>query len=185
MTGLDLSEAYLERAAAIAASAGVDLPLVRSDMRELPFEARFDAVINIFTSFGYLNSDEEDQKVLHQVAKALKPGGQFLIDLINREWVVSNYVREERKVVPNGTVYEERREIDLLHSRINNSFTVTSPDGTAHHTDGLTIRLYSLTELVRKLEAAGLVYRTVYGGYELERYGVESRRMIVVADKPL
>ena len=185
VTGLDLSEAYLERAAAIAASAGVDLPLVRSDMRELPFEGRFDAVINIFTSFGYLNSDEEDQKVLHQVAKALKPGGQFLIDLINREWVVSNYVREERKVVPNGTVYEERREIDLLLSRINNSFTVTSPDGTAHHTDGLTIRLYSLTELVRKLEAAGLVYRTVYGGYELERYGVESRRMIVVADKPL
>ena len=185
VTGLDLSEAYLERAEAIAASAGVDLPLVRSDMRELPFEGRFDAVINIFTSFGYLNSDEEDQKVLHQVAKALKPGGQFLIDLINREWVVSNYVREERKVVPNGTVYEERREIDLLHSRINNSFTVTSPDGTAHHTDGLTIRLYSLTELVRKLEAAGLVYRTVYGGYELERYGVESRRMIVVADKPL
>ena len=185
VTGLDLSEAYLERAEAIAASAGVDLPLVCSDMRELPFEGRFDAVINIFTSFGYLNSDEEDQKVLHQVAKALKPGGQFLIDLINREWVVSNYVREERKVVPNGTVYEERREIDLLHSRINNSFTVTSPDGTAHHTDGLTIRLYSLTELVRKLEAAGLVYRTVYGGYELERYGVESRRMIVVADKPL
>ena len=185
VTGLDLSEAYLERAAAIAASAGVDLPLVRSDMRELPFEGRFDAVINIFTSFGYLNSDEEDQKVLHQVAKALKPGGQFLIDLINREWVVSNYVREERKVVPNGTVFEERREIDLLLSRINNSFTVTSPDGTAHHTDGLTIRLYSLTELVRKLEAAGLVYRTVYGGYELERYGVESRRMIVVADKPL
>ena len=185
VTGLDLSEAYLERAEAIAASAGVDLPLVRSDMRELPFEGHFDAVINIFTSFGYLNSDEEDQKVLHQVAKALKPGGQFLIDLINREWVVSNYVREERKVVPNGTVYEERREIDLLHSRINNSFTVTSQDGTAHHTDGLTIRLYSLTELVRKLEAAGLVYRTVYGGYELERYGVESRRMIVVADKPL
>ena len=185
VTGLDLSEAYLERAEAIAASAGVDLPLVRSDMRELPFEGRFDAVINIFTSFGYLNSDEEDQKVLHQVSKALKPGGQFLIDLINREWVVSNYVREERKVVPNGTVYEERREIDLLLSRINNSFTVTPPDGTAHNTEGLTIRLYSLTELVRKLEAAGLVYRTVYGGYELERYGVESRRMIVVADKPL
>ena len=69
VTGLDLSEAYLERAEAIAASAGVDLPLVRSDMRELPFEGRFDAVINIFTSFGYLNSDEEDQKVLHQVVE--------------------------------------------------------------------------------------------------------------------
>ncbi|MDE2969256.1 MAG: class I SAM-dependent methyltransferase [Chloroflexota bacterium] len=183
VTGLDLSDAYLERAAAIAAEAGVNLPLVRSDMREIPFEGRFDAVINIFTSFGYLNSDSEDMKVLHQVARALKPGGQFLIDLINREWVVSNYVRDERKVVPNGTVYQERREIDLLHSRINNSFWVTTPDGTTHHTDGLTIRLYSLTELVRMLNAAGLAYRTVYGGYELEPYDIESRRMIVVADK--
>ncbi len=185
VTGLDLSDVYLERAAALAAGVGVELPLVRSDMREIPFEGRFDAVINLFTSFGYLNSDEEDMKVLHQVVKALKPGGQFLIDLINREWVVSNYVRDERKEAPNGTVYQERREIDLLTSRINNSFWVTAPDGTVHHTDGLTIRLYSLTELVRMLESAGLVYRTVYGGYELERYGVETRRMIVVADKPL
>lgn len=184
VTGLDLSDAYLERAAAIAAEVGVDLPLVLSDMRQLPFEGRFDAVINLFTSFGYLNSDVEDMKVLHQVAKALKPGGQFLIDLINREWVVSNYVRDERKEAPNGTVYQERREIDFLHSRINNSFWVTAPDGTTHHTDGLTIRLYSLTELVRMLDAAGLVYRAVYGGYEMERYGVETRRMIVVADKP-
>lgn len=183
VTGLDLSEAYLERAAAIAAEAGVDLPLVCSDMREIPFEGLFDAVINIFTSFGYLNSDAEDMKALHQVAKALKPGGQFLIDLINREWVVSNYVRDERKEAPNGTVFQERREIDLLHSRINNSFWVTSPEGTTHHTDGLTIRLYSLTELVRMLHAAGLVYRTVYGGYHLERYDIDSRRMIVVAEK--
>ena len=76
--------------------------------------------------------------------------------------VVSNYVKQERKVVPNGTVYEERREIDLLLSRINNSFTVTSPDGTAHHTDGLTIRLYSLTELVRNLKPPGWSIGTVY-----------------------
>ena len=185
VTGLDLSEEYLRRAAANAAGAGVSLPLVHSDMRQLPFEGRFDAVVNLFTSFGYLNSDAEDQRVLRQVFKALKPGGQFLIDLINREWVVSNYVRDERKVVPNGTVYQESREIDLALSRITNSFTVTTPDGTAHHTDGLTIRLYTLTELVRMLDTAGLVYRTVYGGYELERYGINSRRMIVVADKPL
>ena len=102
MTGLDLSEQYLEQAALNAVAAGVGLELVHSDMRQVPFEGRFDAVVNLFTSFGYLNSDEEDMKVLHQVSKVLKPGGRFLIDLINREWVVSNYVQDERKTVPEG-----------------------------------------------------------------------------------
>jgi SAM-dependent methyltransferase len=183
MTGLDLSKAYLEQASLNATAAGVELELVCSDMRQVPFTGMFDAVVNLFTSFGYLNSDEEDMKVLHQVSKALKLDGAFLIDLINREWVVSNYVQDERKAVPNGTVYQEHRELDLVHSRIQNSFTVTTPDGATHHSDGLTIRLYTLTELVHMLAEAGLAFQAIYGGYESEPYTLETRRMIVVAKK--
>lgn len=184
VTGLDLSQQYLEQAALNASAAGVDLELVRSDMRQVPFAGRFDAVVNLFTSFGYLNSDDEDMKALHQVSKALKPGGRFLIDLINREWVVSNFVQDERKVDPNGTVYQEHRELDLVSSRIQNSFTVMTPDGATRYLDGLTIRLYTLTELTRMLSEGGLAVQTVYGGYASEGYSIESRRMIVVAGKP-
>ena len=47
-------------------------------MRQIPFENEFDAVIDLFTAFGYLESDEEDQKVLHQCAKALRPHGRLV-----------------------------------------------------------------------------------------------------------
>ena len=141
MTGLDLSEQYLKQAARYATSAGVELQLVHSDMRQIPFESRFDAVINLFTSFGYLSSDKEDVRVLKQVSKALKPDGKFLIDLINRDWVISNNLEDERKIAPNGTVYQEHRELDLVNDRIKNSFTVTTPGGVTYKSDGWTGRL--------------------------------------------
>ena len=188
MAGLDLSRQYLEQAAKNAASAGVALELVHGDMRQLPFEERFDAVVNLFTSFGYLGgyigSDSEDMKVLHQVAKTLKPGGKFLIDLINRDWVVANNLVDERKVDLNGTVYQEHRALDLTKGTIHNSFVVTPLGGISHPADGLTIRLYSLLELTGMLTKVGLVFEAAYGGYESERHSNQSRRMIVVATKP-
>ena len=84
VTGQDLSAAFLEQAQQSAEAEGLSLEVVLSDMRQIPFEEHFDAVINIFTSFGYLESEEEDMQVLYQVAKALKPGGRLLMDMINR-----------------------------------------------------------------------------------------------------
>jgi len=54
-------------------------------MRRIPFKDEFDAIINIFTSFGYLETEEEDLKVLEGVHRALTPGGVFLLHFINRE----------------------------------------------------------------------------------------------------
>ena len=183
MTGLDLSAQYLKQAASYATSMGVDLQLVHSDMRQIPFESQFDAVINLFTSFGYLSSDNEDGHVLKQVSKALKPNGRFLIDLINRDWVISNNLEEERKIAPNGTVYQEHRKLDLMNGRIKNSFTVTTPGGATHKSNGLTIRLYALGELKDMLSDAGLTIEAVYGGYKAQPYNNEARRMIVVSAK--
>ena len=183
MTGLDLSEQYLEQAALNAMSVGIELELVHSDMREIPFNSRFDAVINLFTSFGYLSSDNEDVNVLKQVSKALKPEGRFLIDLINRDWVASNNLEEESKTAPNGTVYQEHRKLDLVNGRIQNSFTVTTPDGEIYTSNGLTIRLYTLGELTTMLADVGLATERVYGGYGAQPYNNEARRMIVLAVK--
>ena len=183
MTGLDLSEQYLKQAALNAMAAGVELQLVHSDMREIPFDSRFDAVINLFTSFGYLGSDNEDVSVLKQVSKALKPDGRFLIDLINRDWVISNNREHEHKTGPDGTVYQEHRELDLVNDRIQNSFIVTTPGGVTYHSDGLTIRLYKLGELTNMLTEVGLSIEKVYGGYRSESYNNKARRMIVSAVK--
>ena len=75
VTGQDLSEIFLRRARHDSAEAGAKVRWVRSDMREIPFEAEFDVVVNLFTAFGYLESEAEDQRVFAQVRKALRPEG--------------------------------------------------------------------------------------------------------------
>ncbi len=183
VTGLDLSAAYLEIASAEARRRGVELETVNADMREIPFRERFDAVISMFSSFGYLESEAEDAKVLTAVAGALKPGGRFLLDLINREWVIANYDEHDWHRAGDGTLYLEHREIDLAASRNHVSFTAISPDGVQREIVGHHFRLYTLTEALGLLATAGLKQTAIYGGYEGELYGIAARRMIIVSQK--
>ena len=183
VTGLDLNAEFLQMARRSAGAEGVGLETVRGDMRAIPFGGGFDAVINMFTSFGYLESEEDDIQVLRGVAGALRPGGKFLLDTINREWVVSNYVQNDWHADHDGTVYLEHRDLDLLTSRNHVSFAVIAPDGTRRQSIGHKVRLYTLTEMVGLLGRAGLTIEATYGGFDAEPYGVATRRMIVVARK--
>jgi SAM-dependent methyltransferase len=184
VTALDLSSEYLELAEAAAREAGVTLETVQADMREIPFAEHFDAVVNMFSSFGYLETEAEDARVLDAIARALKPGGRVLLDLLNRDWVVANYETEDSHTDPDGTVYLEHRRLDLETSRNHVSFTVVAPDGSRREVGGHHIRLYTLREVRGLLDAAGLVYEGVHGGYEDEPYGIETRRMMVIARRP-
>lgn len=184
VTALDLSSEYLELANQAAREAGVALQTVHADMREIPFSDRFDAVINMFSSFGYLESEAEDARVLEAIVRALKPGGRVLLDLLNRDWVVANYETEDSHTDADGTRYLEHRRLDLETSRNHVSFSVVTPEGARREVGGHHIRLYTLREVRGLLDTAGLVYEGVRGGYEGEPYGIETRRMIVIARRP-
>ena len=112
------------------------LELVRGDMRHIPFVRRFDAVINMFSAFGYLESEADDQQVLEAVHDALKPGGSALIDMLNREWVIANNIENEWRVDEDGTTILEHRELDLLASRNYVSFSIIGADGVRRESDG-------------------------------------------------
>lgn len=181
VTAQDLSAAYLARAAESARQAGVPLETVRSDMRVIPAPEPFDAVINMFTAFGYLESEDEDRKVLGAVAQALRPGGRLLLDLLNREWVIANYVQNDWHAGADGTLYLERRELDLVTSRNHVTFTSIPPAGGRREIAGHHVRLYTLTETIALLAAAGLRFVRAHGGFDDEPYGIGTRRMLVVA----
>ena len=182
VTGLDMSEDYLDKAGSTARGAGVEVRFVQGDMREIPFTGEFDAVVNMFTAFGYFDDDADDQRVIDGVSESLRPGGQLLLDILNRDWVAANYVRSESREGPDGTVYTERRNFDPVSGRNHVEFAISSPDGaerkTSHH-----IRLYVATEVSRMLDRAGLTLEQSYGGYDGNALSVETRRMIVVATK--
>ena len=183
VTGQDLNEDYLRTAREDAARAGVEVKTVHSDMRNIPFDGEFDAVINMFTAFGYFESEDEDARVLEAVANALKGGGKLLLDTINREWVLSNYVQNDWRTDDGGNTYLERREFDLVTGRNRVTFSIVTPDGTRRESPGHDVRLYTLTELVRLLDGAGLRLSTVYGDYDGAPYAIDTPRMIVIAAK--
>lgn len=185
VTGLDLSAEYLALTRQAAAAAGVAVETMEADMRAIPFDARFDAVVNMYSSYGYLESDAEDAKVLAAANRALKPGGRLLLDLLNREWVVHNNGPADWHSGPDGTIYLERRELDLVASRNHVTFMAIGPDGARRDLGGHHIRLYTLREMVAALEANGFSFEAVYGGYEREAYSVGTRRMIIAARKQL
>jgi SAM-dependent methyltransferase len=183
VTALDLSPAYLDLAQQAAQSHGVKLETVSADMRRIPFQDRFDAVVNMYSSFGYLEAEADDAQVLESVAKAMKPGGRLFLDMLNREWAVANYIQNDWHNGPDGTLYVERRDFDLATSRMRVRFTIIGPDGSRRDSIGHDIRLYTLTELTRMLAHVGLSVTGTYGSFDGEAYAIDTRRMIISARK--
>lgn len=182
VTGQDLTECFLGLAGERAEKAGVQLRLVHSDMREIPFEEEFDAVINIFTSFGFFEDDRENEKVLHEVAKALKPGGKFLIDLVHREGIMRVFRPRDWQSLPDGRAHLQERVWDARRGVMNERRMLLSEHGRREIV--ISLRLYNCVELERMLTAAGLRVTQVWGGLDLSELTMDSRRLVLLAEKP-
>lgn len=117
VTGVDLSGDAIEAAREAGEGAGIDIDLRHTDMREIRFDAEFDAVINMFTAFGYFADEADDEAVLHAVGRALRPGGVFLIDVINLLALMREYASTGWQEAPDGTLWLDDRRYDARSGR--------------------------------------------------------------------
>ena len=183
VTGYDLSEDLLRRARSDAKRAKLKISFVRGDMRELDFRGRFDAVINMFSSFGYFESIHEDRKVLEGVARALKPRGKFLMERFNRESLAYELPLQGWRVGEDGSVILQEDAFDVLRGRYDTLQIVIDRTGTREHR--ASVRAYTLPELKEMFDAAGLPIHRVLGGLDLSEYRARSRRHVLFAVKGL
>ncbi len=180
VTGVDLSPRYLEIAAGNAKAAGVEARWRAGDMRELPFEQEFDAIYSFFTSFGYY-SDPENEKVIAGVARGLRPGGRFLIDMANRDWFLTRPQQRIWNQRDDGSLLMEEMTLDLVSSRVTSRQILIEPQAGARVTKEFDARTYTCAELTSMLARYGLEVLGVWGSAEREPYTIESRRLILVA----
>jgi len=182
IVGLDLSAELLEIAAERLTKAGAEgIKLVNADMAHIPYEEHFGTVLSLFTSFGYFERDEENAAVFAAVRKAALPGGRFLIDYMNRDWVIANLVGQEEKDVAGRRVRIERR-LTAGRRRVEKTTRVLGPEGeekTYHE----SVRLYSPLEVEQMLEAEGFVNVRRYGSLRGAPHRSESPRLILVGEK--
>jgi len=179
VTGLDLSESVLQQARRKADMLKINLELVKQDMRDIPHFNKFDAVINLFTAFGIFDTEAEDLLVLQGVAKALKPGGQFLIDTINRDYVVHTKHYQSWDI-DNGSIILEERLFDFFRSRLEITHQLVDNNCLNRKLES-SFRLYTLTEMLDMFSQTGLTLTNVYGNFDGSQYTGESPRMILVA----
>lgn len=165
VTGLDLTGLYIENARLEAKNEGLNVEFVQADMRDIPFNEELDAVYNFYTSFGFFESDKENEKVIGGVVRALKPGGRFLMDIVNRDWIVRNFQRRGWSEYEGDYVLAER-EFDLRTSYATATWIFIDKGKKIERR--ISHRIYSLHELVDLFERNRLKFKEAWGNLDAE-----------------
>ena len=178
--GMDLAPDLLRNAAESAARENMTLPLVRGDMRFLPFrDGTFHLVLNLFTSFGYFEDDAENESVFHEAARVLKhPGGYFVLDHINPPWLRQNLQPETERVTARGTRVRETRWLDPDRRRVEKRMEFEA-DGREHCLRE-SVRLYENEEVLAMAGRARMSLVAAYGGFDGSALSEASPRAIHV-----
>jgi SAM-dependent methyltransferase len=182
IVGLDLSTPLLVRGGEEAHRRGLTINFVRGDMRELDFENQFDGVYCLFSTFGYFD-DETNKKTLQNVARALKPNGKVLVEILNRDYVIAD-LPTRVWWEGDGCVVLEEVELNYFSSRIQVNRSVVFDDGRQLEQE-ISVRAYSLHEVGKLMHAAGFRVLEVSGGYQTRGrfFGNQSRHIIVLAER--
>jgi SAM-dependent methyltransferase len=179
VTGIELNSDYLALATQLSKSITNPPNFVLGDVRLVDFGNGYDAAIIMFQSFGYF-SDQEDKSVLSKVFNALKPNGRFLIEILNRDWILNNFV-ELQETENDGIRVVEKREFDVLTSR--NEFVITRYEKSGIVTKKGSWRLYSAHEMKNLLEDIGFRFKAGFSNLEKEPLLKDTRLMRLVFEK--
>lgn len=177
VTGVDLSAPLLQEA--IHLSLNMPIQYMRCDMRKIPFYKEMDLVINMFTSFGYFDSDEENEKVIEGVSHSLKDGGYFIMDYLNPTFVEENLIPFSREEVGSVELIQYRK---VEEGHIHKKITIKSGNDEKRYEE--VIKLYHLEKMLSMLNAHGLVVQNILGDYDASRFNSrQSPRMIFICQK--
>jgi ubiquinone/menaquinone biosynthesis C-methylase UbiE len=179
VTGLDRSETQLAEAEHRRGDA--EWPqLVRGDYRELPFQdGSFDAVLNLFTSLGYLERDE-DVGVLREFRRVLRPRGALVMETMHRDRLARIFVARAWDRLPDDALFLQEHEADWIAGELSVLHLIVTPSGERVERRYVH-RVYTATEWVSMLREAGFEAVEVFADWEGMLPPSPERRLIVRA----
>ena len=176
ITGIDLSEKSIK-----AAKQKSDNKILFDvwDMRKSYKKEHFDVVLNLFTSFGYFDSEKEDLEAIQAISNNLKDEGILIIDFLNSKKVITNLVESEQKIL-SGITFNINRKIEEGFILKNIQFTDKGKD--FEFTE--KVKALNLSDFTKLFNFAQLKISDIFGDYQLNKYSsTNSDRLIIVAKK--
>lgn len=172
VTGADLSKNSIEFAREFENDT---LHFEVKDMRE-PFEEKFDAIFNFFTSFGYFPDDRDNYITLNAIRESLSEYGFAVIDFMNVHKVIEQLVPQETKTV-DGITFHIKRWVEDNHIYKNIRF-----ESQGEHYDFTEkVKALTLQDFEQMMEEAGIFLLETFGDYKLHKYyPQESDRLIMI-----
>lgn len=146
------------------------------DMRN-PLSENYNAIFNLFTSFGYFENDNDDILVLRNIKNGLKENGLFVLDFLNVVTVKKHLVKQETKIV-DGIQFKIKREI-------KNGFIIkyiSFVDKNILHSYVEKVKYIDLQKFENYFLSAGLKINRLFGNYQLDQFDPNtSERLIIIA----
>lgn len=179
VTAIDLSKNLIATAEANAKAQNVNIEFVNSDILEFSSSIKYDLAVNLFTSIGYFDDDEDNFKVILKAFDLLKVGGYFVIDYFNKNYLLKNLIPTS-VFSDNGSRITQNRYID--GNRVRKNITIENNGKIDEFYE--SVRLYSNYELLGVLQRAGFKIMNKFGDFKGNDFEEESsQRLIIFAQK--
>ncbi|MGA7837307.1 MAG: class I SAM-dependent methyltransferase [Ignavibacteriaceae bacterium] len=179
VTAVDLSDKLLQVAKKTAEENKINIDFIKSDIRYFSTDKKFDLILNLFTSFGYFENDEENFKLFDIAYSQLEKDGYFVLDYFNSNFVKENLVEESVDELNNLKLIQKRH---IENKRVIKDIIIRKNGSEQSFCE--SVRMYNKNELVSAIENAGLKIKHILGGFEGEDFDEEkSQRIIIISKK--
>ena len=179
VSAVDLSENLLSIAQNNAEKEGANIEFIQSDIRHFTSAKKYNLIINLFTSIGYFESDDENYNILKNAFELLKDGGFFVLDYFNKNFVKKNLVAQTIDEVDDSIITQNRF---IEGERIIKEITVERKGKTNKFYE--SVRMFSKEELIGVMENLGFKIIKIFGDFSGKPFELDfSPRIIIIAFK--
>jgi cyclopropane fatty-acyl-phospholipid synthase-like methyltransferase len=179
VTAVDLSNNLISIAKQNAKLENLSINYIQSDIRQFHTSLVFELVLNLFTSFGYFETDEENISILQKAYNLLSVGGFFVLDFFNSQFLVNNLVEFSKETFDDREITQQRKIENL---RIVKKIQITKDGKTTEFTE--SVRMFTCNELSEALTKIGFDIYKIYGDYFGNEFEIlNSKRLIMICKK--
>jgi cyclopropane fatty-acyl-phospholipid synthase-like methyltransferase len=179
VTAVDLSENLISIGEQSARNENLIINFVKSDIRKFETDVKFNLVINLFTSFGYFESDEENIAVLKKAYDLLIEDGYFVLDFFNSEFLQQNLVEFSEENLSGAEIHQYRK---IKDKRVTKKIVITKNGNLSTYEE--SVRMFTKDELVSAIQNIGFDNYKTFGdflGNKFEQF--TSPRLIMICKK--